>query len=95
MLAGKGPRSAAIADCFASGTPVVVTDIGAIRDLSTAVAAKVSPHITRPELAQVLADRRADPRQRTAMAAAGTEYARASSFAHTAERLYSDVIAPL
>jgi glycosyltransferase involved in cell wall biosynthesis len=88
----NGECSAAVADCFAAGAPVVLTDIGANRELPSAVAARVSPYITAPELADVLADLLADPSRRRAMAAAGAEHARASSFAHAAERLFADVI---
>ena len=89
----NGECSAAVADCFSSGVPVVLTDIGANRDLPIAVAAKVSPYVTERELANVVADLLADVRGRAAMVMAGAEYARVSSFAVAAERLFTDVIA--
>jgi glycosyltransferase involved in cell wall biosynthesis len=90
----NGESSAAVGDCLAAGAVLVVTGIGAGRDLPDAAVVRVSPQLPAGDLAKVVADLLGDPERRTALAGAGQEYAAQHSFAIVAERLFKDVIEP-
>jgi glycosyltransferase involved in cell wall biosynthesis len=90
----NGESSAAVADCLAAGAVLVVTGIGAGRDLPDAAVVRVSPVIAPAALATVVADLLGDPERRTALADAARRYAAQHSFAIVAERLFVDVIEP-
>ena len=90
----NGESSAAVADCLAAGAVLVVTGIGAGRDLPDAAVVRVSSDVSAGELAAVVADLLDDPTRRAALAAAGREHAAKNSFAIVATRLFEDIIEP-
>jgi glycosyltransferase involved in cell wall biosynthesis len=90
----NGESSAAVADCLGAGTAVVVTGIGAARELPAGAVVSVSPAVAGAELGAVIADLLCDPARRAGLARAGRELVTANSFAVVARRLYDDVIAP-
>jgi glycosyltransferase involved in cell wall biosynthesis len=90
----NGESSAAVADCLAAGAVLVVTGIGAGRDLPEAAVVRVGPTVAAGELATVIADLLGDPERRSALAAAARAYASQHSFAIVASRLFQDVIEP-
>jgi glycosyltransferase involved in cell wall biosynthesis len=90
----NGESSAAVADCLGAGTAVVVTGIGAARELPADAVVAVGPSVAGEELGAAIADLLLDPARRGELARAGREYASECSFAAAARRLYEDVIAP-
>jgi glycosyltransferase involved in cell wall biosynthesis len=90
----NGESSAAVADCLGAGTAVVVTGIGAARELPRDAVVAVAPVVPATELGGVIADLLLDPPRRAALARAGREHASRCSFAAGARRLFDDVIAP-
>ena len=90
----NGESSAAVADCLAAGAALVVTGIGAARDLPDTGVVSVSPDVSAGALAAVVSDLLDDPARRSALAAAARSYAADNSFAIVAERLFRDVIEP-
>jgi glycosyltransferase involved in cell wall biosynthesis len=90
----NGESSAAVADCLAAGAVLVVTGIGAGRDLPDAAVVRVSSDVSAGELAVTIGDLLDAPSRRTALAAAGVEHAAQHSFAIVAARLFDDVIEP-
>src|SRR5262249_31967673 len=60
----KGESSAAVADCLGAGPAVVVTGIGAARELPAAAVVSVSPAVTGAQLGAVIADLLCDPERR-------------------------------
>ena len=91
----NGESSAAVADCLAAGAVLVVTGIGASRDLPDAAVTRVGPDVPANALAIVIADLLTDPARRETLAAAGQEHAARNSFANAAGRLFDDVIEPV
>jgi glycosyltransferase involved in cell wall biosynthesis len=90
----NGESSAAVADCLGAGGAVVVTGIGAARELPAGAVVAVTPTIAGDELGAVVADLLVDPARRVELARAGRELVARSSFAAAARRLYEDVIEP-
>jgi glycosyltransferase involved in cell wall biosynthesis len=90
----NGESSAAVADCLAAGAVLVVTGIGAGRDLPDTAVVRVNADVPPAELAAVVAGLLDDPERRTALATAGREYAAQHSFAIVAKQLFDTVIAP-
>jgi glycosyltransferase involved in cell wall biosynthesis len=90
----NGESSAAVADCLASGAAVVVTGIGAGRDLPDTGVERVGSDVSALELATRVSDLLADPARRAKLASAAREYAAEHSFAVVAQRLFEDVIEP-
>ncbi len=83
----NGESSAAACDAIATGTPLVVTDMGAFSDLPDAVAAKVAHGATADELARHLESLALDPVRRAEMIEAQAGYAEANSYDAAAEAL--------
>jgi glycosyltransferase involved in cell wall biosynthesis len=79
----NGEASGAVHDCIAGGLPLVVTEIGAARELPDFVD-KVSPDISPEDLAVLLDALLGDRERRRDMAEAGRSFARTRSFAHVA-----------
>ncbi len=79
----NGESSAAMHDCIAGGVPLVVTNLGAARELPAFVE-KVSLEVTAEELASRLDELLRDGSRRQTMADAGLAYARQHDFAHAA-----------
>jgi glycosyltransferase involved in cell wall biosynthesis len=90
----NGESSAAVADCLGAGAAVVVTGIGAARELPANAVVAVSPAIAGRELGAVVADLLVAPARRADLARAGRGLVARSSFEAAAHRLYDDVIAP-
>lgn len=90
----NGESSAAACDAIATGTPLVVTDMGAFSDLPDAVAAKVAPDALADDLARRLEQLALDPERRTAMIAAQAEYAEANSYDAAAGALLEALFSP-
>jgi glycosyltransferase involved in cell wall biosynthesis len=90
----NGESSAAIADCLGAGTAVVVTGIGAARELPDDAVVAVAPAVPAAELGVVIADLLLDPVRRGELARGAREHASRCSFAAAARRLFEDVIAP-
>jgi glycosyltransferase involved in cell wall biosynthesis len=90
----NGESSAAVADCLAAGAVLVVTGIGAGRDLPHDAVARVGPAEPAAALATLVADLLDDAERRAALAAVGRDYAARNSFANAATRLFVDVIEP-
>lgn len=83
----NGECSAAAGDCLAAGSALVVTDIGAQRELPDAVAVKVPVAIGASELAQLVADLLDDEARRQALAHAARQYVESASFESVAAEL--------
>ena len=79
----NGESSGAMHDCIAGGVPLVVTNLGAARELPEFVE-KVSLEVTAEELACRLDELLRDGSRRQAMADAGISHARQHDFAHAA-----------
>jgi glycosyltransferase involved in cell wall biosynthesis len=90
----NGESSAAVADCLGAGPAVVVTGIGAARELPDDAVVSVSPAVAGAQLGVVVAELLRDPARRASLARAGRELVVANSFATVARRFYEDVIAP-
>lgn len=90
----NGESSAAVGDCLAAGAVLVVTGIGAGRDLPDSAVVSVDPSVSAGELAAVVADLLGDADRRRGLAAAARDYAMQHSFAIVAQRLFEDVIGP-
>jgi glycosyltransferase involved in cell wall biosynthesis len=83
----NGESSAAVADCIAGGTPVVVSDFGAQAELPDDVVVKVPREITAGDLADVVETLFADEERRESMSAAGRRYADRNDLRAAAARL--------
>jgi len=92
--AANGESSAAVADCLAAGAVLVVTAIGAGRDLPDSGVVPVASTVSEGELATVVADLLQDAERRAALAAAARLYAERHSFENAAMSLFRDVIVP-
>lgn len=90
----NGESSAAVADCLAAGAPLIVTGIGAGRELPDAAVERVAPTVTAAALAELVGDLLADPARRDELARAGQQHAGRCSFRAAARRLFGDVIEP-
>jgi glycosyltransferase involved in cell wall biosynthesis len=90
----NGESSAAVADCLAAGAVLVVTGIGAGRDLPADAVVPVSPSVPAGELAAFIADLLGDADRRHALAARAREYAAQHSFSIVARFFFEDVIEP-
>jgi hypothetical protein len=84
----NGEASGAVHDCIANGVPLVVSRLGAARELPDFVE-KVSPEGSAEELASLLNALLSDPSRRQSMADAGIAYARGHGFAEAAEMILS------
>jgi glycosyltransferase involved in cell wall biosynthesis len=87
----NGENSGAVADCFASGVPTIVTALGGGRELPVSTAVKVGVGCTASELATELIGLLRDARRREMLGAAGQAYARANSFSAAAEALFREL----
>jgi glycosyltransferase involved in cell wall biosynthesis len=90
----NGESSAAVADCLGAGTAVVVTGIGAARDLPADAVVSVGPAVAGAELGAVVADLLCDPARRADLARAGHDLVVENSFAAAARRFYEELIVP-
>ena len=91
----NGESSAAVADCLGAGAAVVVTGIGAARELPPDAVVAVSSAIASTELGAVIGELLVDPaRARRARATRAARSSARNSFAAAARRFYDDVIAP-
>jgi glycosyltransferase involved in cell wall biosynthesis len=86
-----GESSGAVADCFASGVPTVVSGLGATRELPGSAVVKVAVGSTASELATELVTLLRNEERWETLAAAGRAYARANSFAVAAEALFREL----
>jgi glycosyltransferase involved in cell wall biosynthesis len=89
----NGESAASVADCLAAGVPSIVTAIGSARELPDECVWKVDREIDAPSLGSEIATLLSDDVRRSAMRAAGIEYARRNSFSRVAELLYERVLA--
>ena len=89
--ASQGESSGVVAHALARGIPLVVTDLGAVRELPDDAAVKVPRDITHDELARVVEDLVLDPARRAALSAAALRFARANTYRHQAERLLAAI----
>ena len=83
----NGETSAAVADCLAASVPVVVTAIGAQRELPQSAIELVDREITAEALAEVVERLVQDPDRRQAMADAGRQAALDASPGRAAQDL--------
>jgi hypothetical protein len=83
----NGECSAAAGDCLAAGTALVITAIGAQRELPDDVAVKVPVAIGASDLAVDVADLLDDAPRRQALAHAARAYVEAASFPTIAAEL--------
>lgn len=90
----NGESSAAVADCLGAGAAVVVTGIGAARELPADAVVSVDPAVAAGELGAVVAGLLTDPARRVDLARAGRDLVARSSFAAAARRFFDDVIVP-
>jgi len=90
----NGESSAAVADCLGAGAAVVVTGIGAARELPADAVVTVDPAVSGPELGAAVADLLDDPTRRAELARAGRDLVARNTFAVAARRLFDGVIAP-
>jgi glycosyltransferase involved in cell wall biosynthesis len=88
----NGESAASVADCFAAGTPTVVSAFGSSRELPDDCVVKVEREIGAVSLARVLDALLKDGSRRAALGRTGRAYARSHSFAHVAAHLV-DVLA--
>ncbi|UFS57736.1 glycosyltransferase [Subtercola endophyticus] len=80
-----GESSAAIADCFSFGAPVVASNVGPVRELPDDALLKVAPEIGAVDLAAVLAELLTDRQRLQSMHRAAIDHAEKNSFARAAE----------
>src|SRR5439155_10233086 len=90
----NGESSAAVADCLAAGTVLIVTGIGAGRDLPADAVVSVNPSVPPGELAVLIADLLGDADRRHGLAVRAREYAAQHSFSIVARRFFAEVIEP-
>jgi glycosyltransferase involved in cell wall biosynthesis len=90
----NGESSAAVADCLGAGTAVIVTGVGAARELPSDAVVPVRPTIADTELGHVIAELLLDPGRRGELARGGRDLVVRNSFAAAARRLFEDLIAP-
>jgi glycosyltransferase involved in cell wall biosynthesis len=90
----NGECSAAVADCMAAGAALIVTDIGASRELPPECAHRVDPAASAETVAATIAELLGDTERRARMIDAARQYATANSFRAAAARLFDEVIAP-
>lgn len=76
----KGESSAAIADCFSYGVPVLASDVGSARELPREAVDLVRREITVEELGEVISGMLQDPRRLASMSEASIDYARNHQF---------------
>jgi glycosyltransferase involved in cell wall biosynthesis len=91
----NGECSAAASDCLAAGAALVVSDVGANRELPAACAQRLAADISASDLGASVAQLLDDPARRSAMAEAGFAFVRTNSFVAAAAALFDGVIAPL
>ncbi len=90
----NGESSAAVADCLAAGVALIVTGIGAARELPAEAVVSVSPSVSAGALAGVIDVVLGDADLRVRLTDAAREYAIRHSFPIVARRLFEDVIEP-
>lgn len=83
----NGESSGAVGNCFSMGLPVVVSSLGAARELPDGAAVRVGVDVTAEALAGVLGGLLADTERRWRIGEAALAYAEAHSFAGLADRL--------
>ncbi len=83
----NGEQSAAVADCLAHGVPVVVTGMGAARDIPDSCVVKIDPDCTADGLATVILSLLDDQNRRTATSLSALAYAGRSTFERAAREL--------
>jgi glycosyltransferase involved in cell wall biosynthesis len=89
----NGESSGVVANALARGTPLVVTDIGAMAELPDEVALRVPVDITPQRLADTLAGLLDDPLRRSAMRAAALAFAARHTAASQASKI-ADAVRP-
>ncbi len=90
----NGESSAAVADCLAAGVALVVTGIGAARELPSDAVVSVSASVPAVALAEVVGTLLDDVDHRRRLAGAARRYAEQHGFSNAARRLFEDVIEP-
>jgi glycosyltransferase involved in cell wall biosynthesis len=90
----NGESSATVGDCLAAGVAVIVTRIGAARDLPDDAVVGVHPSVSAGDLAAVIGDLLADTERRRALAAAARGYAVGHRFSIVARHIFEHVIEP-
>jgi glycosyltransferase involved in cell wall biosynthesis len=85
----NGEASLTVGECMVAGVPLIVSDLGWVRDLPQASTVRVAPDATPFELAQLIGDLLTDADRRRALVAAGLAHAPALGFAPAAEALLS------
>lgn len=83
-----GDTTAQVAHTVAGGIPTITTAIGALAELPADVITTVTPEVDAVELADAIGALLEDPGARAATVTAGLRYARETSFARAADRLY-------
>src|SRR5690606_9280744 len=87
----NGESSGVVARALAVGTPLIVTAIGAMRELPDDVAVKVPVDIGAADLAEVIVDVLGDGERRRAMSVAAARYAAANSYRDQARRIIAAI----
>jgi glycosyltransferase involved in cell wall biosynthesis len=94
-LVSRGENSAAIADCFTHGVPVIASDLGPVRELSDNAVFRI-PNNTSPKgLSAHISALLADKDVLVTMSAAGQRLAEEMSFARAARDVLGTLVAPL
>jgi glycosyltransferase involved in cell wall biosynthesis len=83
----NGESSGSVAECMAAGVPTVVSDIGSFAELPDNVVVKVPADLSAEELTMVVSDLLRDPERRSALSAAGREYAAHHTYRDAAARM--------
>lgn len=83
----NGESSGAAGNCLSMGLPVIISALGAARELPEPVAVTVDIDIRADALAGVMSSLLADPERRRNLSRAGLAYAEQHSFAGLADRL--------
>jgi glycosyltransferase involved in cell wall biosynthesis len=90
----NGESSGVVAHALARGVPLVVTDIGAMRELPDEVAVRVPVDATPEELADAIRALLADPARRAGMRAAGLRFAAGNTPVDQARRIVEAICQP-
>ena len=84
----NGESSAVVAECLAAGIPMVVTAIGAARELPDEAVVKVDRDIGPTDLAEVIVALLRNPLRRAQLSEAGVALAQANSYERVAQLVY-------
>jgi glycosyltransferase involved in cell wall biosynthesis len=90
----NGEASLTVGECMVAGVPLIVSDLGWVRDLPPDSVARIAPDATPLELAQLLGDLLGSADRRRALAEAGLAHAPALRYSSAAEVLLSYLLGP-